>query len=200
MGSLVSYMFTSLDGYIADDEGQLDWVPIDHELMAFANDFFAERGRDRIRAPSYEGFVEYWDHLGPTDPATTEDEARFAETFGATPAACRHSRARGCRAAHHPDPRRRGGQRCRLKADASADLALVSGPDLRSHLAAAGVIDRLLVLLVPVVLGSGVRHFAGEMAELRLRLRDSHRFSGGVTLLDYEGPPRRTLTPAGGRS
>jgi dihydrofolate reductase len=56
-------------------------------------------------------------------------------------------------------------------------------------LAAAGVIDPLLVLLVPVVLGSGVRHFAGEAEELRLRLRDSHRFYGGVTLLDYDVLP-----------
>ena len=44
MGQIVSYMFTSLDGYIADDDGQLDWVPIDHELMVFANDFFAGVG------------------------------------------------------------------------------------------------------------------------------------------------------------
>jgi hypothetical protein len=37
---LVSYMFTSLDGLIADADGELDWVPIDDELMGFANEYF----------------------------------------------------------------------------------------------------------------------------------------------------------------
>lgn len=33
MRKLVSYMFTSLDGFIADCDGGLEWVPIDDELM-----------------------------------------------------------------------------------------------------------------------------------------------------------------------
>ena len=41
MRKLISYMFTSLDGFIADRTGGLDWAPIDDELMRFANDDFA---------------------------------------------------------------------------------------------------------------------------------------------------------------
>ena len=40
MRRLISYMFTSLDGFIADTYGGLDRVPIDDELMRFANDYF----------------------------------------------------------------------------------------------------------------------------------------------------------------
>ena len=189
MGKLVSYMFTSLDGYIADDEGQLDWVPIDHELMTFANDFFAHVGGIVFGRRIYEGFVEYWDHLDPDDEATTEDEVRFAEIFGATP------RYVITRTLDSAEPRATlirddvPGSIGRLKADASTDLTLVCGPDLRSELAAAGLIDRVLVLLVPVALGSGVRHFADPTTELRLRLSDTRRFDGGVTLLDYQVLP-----------
>jgi dihydrofolate reductase len=189
VGKLVSYMFTSLDGYIADDEGQLDWVPIDHELMAFANDFFAAVGGIVFGRRIYEGFVEYWDHLDPADEATTEDEVRFAEIFGVTP---RHVVTRTLDAAEPRTTLIRDdvpGSIRRLKADASADLALVCGPDLRSELAAAGLIDRLLVLLVPVAMGSGIRHFADPTTDLRLQLSDTRPFYGGVLLLDYQVLP-----------
>ena len=42
MSELVSYMFISLDGFIADAGGGLEWTPIDEELMGFANDLFSE--------------------------------------------------------------------------------------------------------------------------------------------------------------
>lgn len=189
VGQLVSYMFTSLDGYIADDDGQLDWVPIDHQLIAFANDFFADVGGIVFGRRIYQGFVEYWDHLDPRAPETTEDDVRFAKIFGSTP------RFVATRTLESAEPRTTlirddvEGAIGRLKADASADLALVAGPALRSELAAAGLLDRLLVLLVPVVLGSGIRHFADETHGLRLRLMDTRRFDGGVTLLDYQVLP-----------
>jgi dihydrofolate reductase len=179
-------MFTSLDGYIADDDdGQLDWVPIDHELMAFANDWFADVGGIVFGRRIYEGFVEYWDHLDPSEPSTTEDEVRFAEIFGATP---RYVATRTLESAEARTTLIRDGvpDRVRaLKADVSADLALVSGPELRSELAAAGLLDRLLVLMVPTVLGSGIRHFA-DGTSVRLSLAATRRFEGGVTLLDYQ--------------
>jgi dihydrofolate reductase len=182
-------MFTSLDGYIADDDGQLDWVPIDHELMAFANEWFATVGGIVFGRKIYEGFVEYWDNLDPSDLNTTEDEVRFAEIFGATP---RYVATRTLETAEPRTTLIRDGVSDRvraLRADVSADLALVSGPELRSELAAAGLVDRLLVLMVPTVLGSGIRHFAARTHRLRLRLGDTRRFGNGVALLDYEAPP-----------
>ncbi|HEY8179381.1 MAG TPA: dihydrofolate reductase family protein [Candidatus Limnocylindria bacterium] len=189
MRQLVSYMFTSLDGYIADDDGALDWVPIDHELMDFANEHFATVAGIVFGRHIYEGFVEYWDHLDAADPATTEDEVRFAEIFAATP------RIVASRTLESAEPRTTlirndvVGRIATLKADASADLALVAGPALRSELAAAGLVDRLLVLMVPVVLGSGIRHFADGTRGLRLQLNDTRRFAGGVMLLDYQVLP-----------
>ena len=42
MSELVSYMFISLDGFIADAGGGLEWTPIDDELMGYANEVFAD--------------------------------------------------------------------------------------------------------------------------------------------------------------
>ena len=49
MSELVSYMFISLDGYIADAGGGLEWTPIDDELMAVRQRGLLRRRRHRVR-------------------------------------------------------------------------------------------------------------------------------------------------------
>jgi len=78
MSELVSYMFISLDGFIADAGGGLEWIPIDDELMAFANEVFADVDGIVFGRNVYEGFVSYWEHL-PSD-ASPSDIA-FAAIF-----------------------------------------------------------------------------------------------------------------------
>src|ERR671918_606685 len=127
MRRLVSYMFMSLDGFIADADGELDWVPIDDELMGFANEYFRSVDGIVFGRNTYRGFVEYWDHL-----------------------------------------------------------LLISGPDLRSSLTRAGLVDLHRILVVPAVLGLGVPMFRDLDGLLRLRLVGTRKFDGGVVMLDYE--------------
>ena len=66
MSELVSYMFISFDGYIADAGGGLEWTPIDDELMRFANEVFSGVDGIVFGRNVYEGFVEYWDRCRAT--------------------------------------------------------------------------------------------------------------------------------------
>jgi hypothetical protein len=48
MGELIYSTITSLDGYVADEEGNFDWAP-DEEVDAFVNDL------ERPMAPTCTG-------------------------------------------------------------------------------------------------------------------------------------------------
>ena len=74
-------MFTSLDGFIADRDGGLAWVPIDDELMRFANTYFGSMDGIVFGRTVYEGFVKYWDRLDEVDPAATRTTREFAGIF-----------------------------------------------------------------------------------------------------------------------
>jgi dihydrofolate reductase len=186
MRELVSYMFISLDGFIADREGGLDWVPIDDELMRFANDYFSAADGIVFGRKVYEGFVSYWDGLDPTDASVTELDIEFAEIFK------RMTRVVVSRTLEKADGESIvigddvAGAISDLKQQPGKDLLLICGPELRSTLTQHGLIDRHRVLVAPVVLGDGQPLFGDIQDLLRLRLAGTKVFDGGVVMLDYE--------------
>jgi dihydrofolate reductase len=182
VSELVSYMFISLDGYIADAGGGLEWTPIDDELMGFANEVFAGVDGIVFGRNVYEGFVSYWDHLASD---ASPSEVAFAETFQRLDRivvsstledapgriVIRDDIAAGIAAA---------------KERAQRDLLLICGPALRSTLADLGLIDRYQMFVAPVVLGEGVPQFGPTKEPLRLRHTATRTFTGGVVMLDHE--------------
>lgn len=186
MRRLVSYMFTSLDGFIADAGGGLDWIPIDDELMRFANEYFGAADGIVFGRNVYEGFVSYWDALDPADTSVTELDVEFAEIFEKMTriVVSRTIGDVGGDTVVIDDDL--AGRISALKELPGRDLLLICGPVLRSTLARLGLIDRYRVLVVPVALGQGRRHFAAHEDPLRLRLAGTRAFDGGVVILDYE--------------
>jgi dihydrofolate reductase len=60
----------------------------------------------------------------------------------------------------------------------------VGGANLAAQALAAGLVDELQLLAVPVVVGGG-RRWLPDGVRLDLELLDSHRFAGGVVGLRY---------------
>jgi len=187
MRQLVSYMFTSLDGFIADPDGGLDWVPVDDELMGFANEYFRSAEGIVFGRNNYRGFVDYWDRLDPADPSVTAVEAEFARIFAGM---TRVVISRTLEQVDNPkailirdDVPRVIEQ---LKREPGGNLLLICGPELRSTLTRAGLVNLHRILVAPVVLGKGVPLFDDLDELLRLRLVGTKVFGGGVVMLDYD--------------
>jgi dihydrofolate reductase len=186
MRRLVSYMFTSLDGYIADPDGGLDWVPVDDELMRFANEYFGTAEGIVFGRSVYQGFVDYWDRLDPADPLVSEFDVEFAGIFrGMTRIVVSTTleQVEG-KAILVKDEVPQAIED--LKRQPGRDLLLVCGPELRSTLTRHGLVDRHRVLVAPVVLGRGQPLFSDMNEPLRLQLVATKVFGGGVVMLDYE--------------
>jgi dihydrofolate reductase len=72
-----------------------------------------------------------------------------------------------------------------LKAQTAGVLAIMGSGELIRSLIAADLIDEYLLMLHPLVLGSGQRLFSGDV-EVRLRLIDSRTSPTGVLIASYE--------------
>jgi dihydrofolate reductase len=73
----------------------------------------------------------------------------------------------------------------RLKEQSAGDLTIMGSGDLIGSLMAAGLIDEYLLMIHPLVLGTGRRLFA-EGAHASLRLTDSVKTTTGVVIATYE--------------
>jgi dihydrofolate reductase len=188
MRELVSYMFTSLDGFIADADGGLEWAPIDDELMRFANEYFSVADGIVFGRNNYELFVSYWDGLDPADASATKLEVEFAQIFREMTriVVSRTLREVGDQAILINDDV--AGRISALKEEPGRDLLLICGSELRSTLTRLRLIDLYRVLVAPVVLGKGVPQFEEAQELMRLRLAGTKVFEGGVVMLDYKPP------------
>jgi dihydrofolate reductase len=181
MGLLIYTGITSLDGYLADRQGNFDWSAPDEEVHAFVNDLERHAGTYLFGRRMYE-VMSVWETMGgPDDPPVIQDFARiwrgadkvvYSSSLGAaTTARTRVERN------FNPDAVRD------MKAGTERSIG-IGGATLAAAALRAGLVDECQIFLNPVAVGGGLR-FLPDGLSLRLDLLDERRFSNGVVYLRY---------------
>jgi dihydrofolate reductase len=191
MAKLIYSAIASLDGYVEDEQGGFGWAAPDEEVHAFANELARPIGTHLYGRRMYETMA-YWETggAGPEEPAVMRDFAtlwRAAEKVVYSRTLEQASSAR-TRIEREFDPEAIR----RLKAEAERDLG-IGGAELAARALAAGLVDELDLILVPVVVGGGKPALLAE-ARLDLELLDLRRFGNGTVYLRYRlgSSPTRT--------
>ena len=147
----------SLDGYVADRDGNFDWAAPDEEVHGFVNDLERPIGTYLLGRRMYET-LQYWE-----DPPGLADEPRVIQDFAAiwrsadkvvyskTLANLSTAKTRIERE-FDPDAVRR------MKAAASRDIT-VGGPHLAAEAMRAGLVDEYHLIVYPVVVGEATERY-----------------------------------------
>jgi dihydrofolate reductase len=182
MAKLIYSAITSLDGYIADEDGNFDWAAPDEEVHRFVNDLerpvgtylYGRRMYEVMAAwetahtladqrPVMQDFAQLWqaaDKIVYSKTLETPSSARTRIEPDFDPAAVRQ-----------------------LKTQAERDIT-VGGPDLAAQAIKAGLVDEFHLFLVPIVVGGGNQALPDHV-RLKLELLDERRFGNGVVHLRY---------------
>ena len=97
MGKLIFSAIMSLDGYVADEQGNFDWAAPDEEVHRFVNELEWPIGTYLYGRRMYEVMV-YWETVPTHDqPSFVKDYAEIwrGPTRSCTPRRSRTHRARG---------------------------------------------------------------------------------------------------------
>jgi dihydrofolate reductase len=182
MAKLIYSAITSLDGYIADEDGNFDWAAPDEEVHTFFNDLERPVGTYLYGRRMYEVMV-YWEtaHTLPDRPPVEHDFAAIWQAadkivYSKTLETVSSAKTRLERA-FDPEAVRQ------LKASAGRDLT-VGGPDLAAQAFKAGLVDECHLFLAPIVVGGGNQALPDHV-RLRLELLDERRFGNGMVHLRY---------------
>ena len=192
MAKLIYVMNTSLDGYISDRDGNLDWTDPTGEVFATITELVRPMGTYLYGRRMYETMA-VWEtaHLEAGGPAFTpgllELEREFAAlwraadkiVFSRTLPRASTPRTRIERAV---DPE----QIRQLKAASERDLS-VGGPHLAAAMIAANLVDELHAFVYPIIIGGGTPWLPSDL-RVPLELAGERRL-GGVVHLHYRPSP-----------
>lgn len=182
MAKLIYSMFTSLDGYIEDEQGNFGWGVPDSEVHTYINELSASFGTYLYGRRMYETMV-YWE-TAHTIPNQTPFELDYAEKWQAAEKIVYSSSLTEPRSARTRIERKFDPDAVRqLKANAKHDIT-IAGPTLAAQAIKAGLVDEFQIIVCPVVVGSGKRFFP-EGVRLELELLGQHRFGNGMVISQY---------------
>jgi dihydrofolate reductase len=182
MAELIYSAITSLDCYVADENGNFDWAAPDEEVHRFVNDLERPIGTYLYGRRIYETMV-YWESADtlPDQPPFIQDFAGiwqaadkivYSKTLE-TPSSAR------TRIERDFDP----GAVRRMKASAGRDIS-IGGADLAAQAIKAGLVDEYHLFLTPIIVGGGKQSLPDNV-RLELELLDERRFGNGVVHLHY---------------
>ena len=188
MRDLIFYIASTLDGFIAHEDGSFDGFPWDEDFGAdlfaiFPETFPAHLRNDNGKQPNkwfdvvlmgrktYEvGLQE-----GITNPYPTLDQYVFSRTLRESPdkqvKLITENAVQTVKS---------------LKQKSGKGIWLCGGSDFASMLMEANLIDKLIVKLNPVVFGSGIPLFSEDIKQTALKLTDSKVYKSGHILLYYQ--------------
>ncbi|MDR9416395.1 MAG: dihydrofolate reductase family protein [Gracilimonas sp.] len=175
------YTATSIDGYIADDENALDWL-FQFELIESMKDnydhFISQVGAAAMGSTTYEWIIEQenmvehpekWPYTFPvwvfssrTQPIINGADITFVKG-GVEPI--------------YSDM---------MQAADGKNIWLIGGGGLGAQFHNKGLLDEIILNVVPVILGSGAQLFSGEISSPPLKLVDAEKHGDVFMMLRYE--------------
>jgi dihydrofolate reductase len=181
VAKLVYAAIASLDGYVADNNGNFDWAEPDAEVHAFVNDLERRIGTYLYGRRMYEIMV-YWETVDVADePPVVQDytkvwKAADKVVYSTTLEEASSAKTR-IETTFDPEAVRQ------MKASATSDIS-VSGPHLAAEAIKAGLVDEYHLFVTPIVVGGGNAWLPDDVL-VKLELLDERRFDSGVVHLHY---------------
>jgi dihydrofolate reductase len=179
VASLIYSTLASLDGYIADADGNFGWAAPDEEVHTFVNDLERPVGTYLYGRRMYE-VMRFWETADDDEPVMRDYAAiwRAADKIVYSRTLDDASTAR-TRLERDFDP----AAVRELKAATTPDIS-IGGAALAAEALRAGLVDEYHLFAVPAVVGGGTRALP-DGVRLDLELLDERRFANGTVYVRY---------------
>jgi dihydrofolate reductase len=188
MAKLIYSAISSLDGYVADEDGNFDWAVPDEEVHAFINDLDRQVGTYLYGRRMYETMAG-WE----TDPTLADRSPLMRDFAQIWQAAEKIVYSRTLRAVSTArtrierefDPEAVRQMKCLVRRD-----LIVGGPELAAQAFKADLVDECHLFVAPMLVGGGKRSLPDDL-RLKLELLDERRFGSGMVYLYYRSRKTR---------
>lgn len=183
MRSVTYSMNVSLDGYIVDPNGRLDWSAPEAEVFRFWIDEIREVGVHLMGRRLYETML-YWESADE-DPALDDADREWTALWKPLPKVVFSTTLSAVRGNARLASGGLAEEIGRLRAEPGEGDIAIGGATLAAEAAALDLIDEFRAMVHPVLLGGGIPFFPQRGRRVPLELVETRTYSSRVVYLRY---------------
>jgi dihydrofolate reductase len=185
MRNLIFFMHTSLDGFVAGLNGEMNWINLDEALFDFIATMTAQADTALYGRVTYEMMQSYWPKAGEQPNATKHDiehsnwynnvsKVVLSKTIHET--GLHNTRVIGDHLSDNIN---------KIKQQDGKNILIFGSPGASQTLLNEGLIDEFWLFVNPIILGKGMPLFKDLTKITKLNLVESKTFARGVIALHY---------------
>jgi dihydrofolate reductase len=180
MGKLMYSMTTSLDGYVAEADGNFDWTQPSEEVHVYIDSILGNVGTFLLGRNMYETLA-VWDTIHDTD---SEGMNQFANIWNAANKVVYSSQLTAVKTKNTTLERLFDPEAIhKMVAESDKDFG-IGGPHLAAEAIKAGIVDEYHQFIVPLLIGSG-NYWLPKNVKSKLELVDLRKFDNSTVHIQY---------------
>ncbi len=185
MRNLIFFMHTSLDGFVAGPNGEMNWIKVDEEMFDFVGTMTDNSDTALYGRVTYEMMQGYWPTAGDAPGASKHDKEHSAWYKKVSKIVL--SKTISEKELHNTTVIRDqlADHINRIKKQDGKNILIFGSPRASQSLLNERLIDEFWLFVNPILLGQGMPLFKGVTGTTQLKLVESISFTNGVMALHY---------------
>lgn len=185
MRNLIFFMHTSLDGFVAGPDGEMNWITVNDEIFDFVATMTDKADAALYGRITYEMMEGYWPTADAEPDASKHDKEHAAwyrnvskivlSTTLSGEGLVNTSVISDNLAENINNIKNRGGK----------DILIFGSPRASHSLLKEGLVDEFWLFVNPVLLGQGIPLFKDVPGITKLNFIESKAFASGVVAMHY---------------
>jgi dihydrofolate reductase len=186
MRNLIFFMHTSLDGFVAGLNGEMNWINVDEAMFDFIATMTEQADTALYGRVTYEMMQSYWPKAGEQPNASKHDKEHSAWYNKVSKVVL--SKSINDSGLHNTKiiSDHLSDNINKIKQQDGKNILIFGSPGASQSLLNLGLIDEFWLFVNPIILGKGMPLFKDITGTTKLKLVESKTFASGVIALHYK--------------
>jgi dihydrofolate reductase len=186
MRKLILFMHTSLDGFVAGPQGEMDWIQADETIFDLVAERIADADTALYGRVTYQMMEGYWP-TAAEQPNASKHDIEHSKWYKNVAKVVLSKSMQGQNLPNTTIISENLTEQIQnLKQQPGSEILIFGSPGAAHALMALDLIDGYWLFQNPFLLGNGIPLFTKREDRQPLKLISSHVFPSGVVALNYE--------------
>jgi len=185
MRNLIFFMHTSLDGFVAGLNGEMDWIKVDDEMFDFVATMTDQADTALYGRVTYEMMQSYWPKAGE-QPNASKHDIEHSTWYNRVSKVVLSRTMKETGLQNTTVINDQLSEKINsIKHRGDKNILIFGSPRASQSLLNQGLIDEFWLFVNPIILGQGMPLFKNITGTTKLKFVESKTFTCGVIALHY---------------